>query len=310
MDTASLLSAYETCSRAGFFRRSWERSRMSSVDMLYSGIRAGLTSPREDFGEAAGEEVMSLGADRGLATNEYNVYDLVVSTAAIADLVTTAIRKPTEPPWSLPEPQTLGGWPWTPSCFLVGQKLRRIALVSHWTDERHHAEARSWRTLGEICVYELPLEQVVVVLGQSRNGRRYGAWSKCFQHPQNKQIRFRKRSKGFRLPGNAFKDTWIDCWRVDHAEITNQTWLQAMLTDDVLPEVLFRVDVEVPPALQLKRIREMAKRKMDRLAKLTELPEANLSTCFWPVQCPFVSCCHNIPEREPSEKNGFVRITS
>jgi hypothetical protein len=75
-----------------------------------------------------------------------------------------------------------------PSCFLVGQKLRRIALVSHWTDERHYAEARSWRTLGEICVYGLPMEQVVVVLGQNRKGKRYGAWSKGFQHPQSKQL--------------------------------------------------------------------------------------------------------------------------
>lgn len=119
----------------------------------------------------------------------------------------------------------------------------------------------------------LPMAQVVVVLGQNRKGKRYGAWSKGFQHPQSKQLRFRKRSKGSRSPGNTFKDSWIDCWRVDHAEISNQAWLQAMLTDDVLGDVLIKVDIPVPPAEQCKRIRDMAARKMERLSKMTEKPE-------------------------------------
>jgi hypothetical protein len=126
----------------------------------------------------------------------------------------------------------------------------------------------------------------------------------------NRELRFRKRQKGFRSEGNAFSDKWEKIWREDHAEISRETWLQTMLKDDILRDVCFKVDIPVPAAEQCKRIRDMAKRKMDRLAKMTEKPEANLSSCDWPIPCQFRRLCHVLPEREPSEKTGYLNIAS
>jgi hypothetical protein len=276
---------------------------MSSTEMIYGGISEGLTTPRDDFGEAAGEAVMALGEHRGLATDDFHVYDQVVAAAAIADLVVTAIRKHGEDPWGIPEPSKWADFTWQPSCFVVGDVLRRVVLVSNWSDERHYSEVRSWWSIGEVCAAKMPMQQVVVILGPTRNGRRHGAWSKCFQHPMNGVIRFRKKS---RSTSEVFKESWQEIWRVDHAEITNQVWLQAMLKDDVLPEVCFKVDVPVPDAKQCQRIRDMAARKMERLQEMREKPEANLSSCDWPTPCVFRKMCHTIPERNPSEKNGFI----
>lgn len=278
---------------------------MTSTQMLYASIREGMTTSRTDYGEAAGEAVMGLAETRGLSDEVDNVYDLAVATAVISDLVCTAVRKPESEPWTIPD--KIGDW--VSSAFLSpdGHTLRRVVLVSHWSDERHYSEIRSWWAIGEVCHYKMPMEQVVIVLGHNRTGRRHGAWTKCYQHPMNGVIRFRKKS---RSTSEIFKDSWREIWRVDHAEISNQTWLNAMLRDDVLPEVCFKVDIPVPSDAHCQKIRDMASRKLDRLYALKERPEANLSTCDFPVKCQFLRLCHTLPERLPSEKNGFMSIHS
>lgn len=274
-------------------------------EMLYAAIRVGLTTDREDFGEAAGEEVMALAEDRGLESDTHRIYDAVVSLAAVADLVTSAVRKQGDAPWGVPKPKQLGEFTWEPSCFQVGGLLRRVLLVSSWSDSRHYGEIRSWHSIGQVAMYELPMQQVVIVLGQTRDGLKRGPWTKCFQHPSNKQIRFRKKS---RSTSEVFKSTWQEIYRVDHAEISNHDWLQAMYADDVLQEVCFNVDIPVPPEDHLHRIRDMAERKLERLYSLTETPEANLSSCHFPTPCGFLDCCWNLPGKPPSAKTGFVPV--
>ncbi len=308
--SASLLTNLETCSRKGYWS-IWESWKLQPKEILLRALNVALTaqeSPDGAFGETAGAEIMQLAEDRGLDTESFQVYDEVCHLACLADILTSAIRKPKDEPWLIPEPLQN----WKSECFLSpdGRNLRRIVLVSHWTDARHYSECRSWFTLGEQAHYKLPMQMVVLVLGQKRAGKYHSPWCQGYQHPANKQLRFRKRSAGSRAEGNAFNDKWGKIWREDHAEISRETWLQSMLTDDILRDVCFKVDVPVPPAEQCKKIRDMAKRKMDRLAKLTEKPEANLSSCDWPTPCVFRRLCHTIPEREPSERNGFVSVLS
>jgi hypothetical protein len=87
------------------------------------------------------------------------------------------------------------------------------------------------------------MQQIVLVLGVHRDGRRHSPWAKGLLHPANRKLRFRKR-QGSSTEG--FKDTWERAWREDHAEIDRMAWLQAMLEDCVLRDVCFNVDIPVP----------------------------------------------------------------
>jgi len=305
----NLLSDLEQCPRKAYYS-PFQPYKLSPREMTLEAINLALRqeeSPDGGFGEVAGAAVMQLAEDRGLDTDAQDLYSRVIHIAALSDILVSAIRKPTDEPWTRPDPVQN----WTSGAYLSpdGRNLRRICMVSHWSDERHYSECRSWFTLGEMSHYKLPMQIVVLVVGQERCGKRHTPWTSGYLHPNNHELRFRKRSKGSRSDGNVFNDRWEKIWREDHAEISRETWLNAMLKDDILRDVCFRVDVPVPPAEQMKRIREMAARKVERLQSLTEKPEPNLSGCDWPIPCCFRKLCHSIPEREPSEKNGFVRIS-
>jgi hypothetical protein len=193
---------------------------------------------------------------------------------------------------------------WTPSALLSpdGSHLRRVALVSNWSDDRHYSEARSWFSLGEVCAYGLPMQQVVIVLGQSRDGRRHSHWTKGLLHPANKKLRFRKKTN----IAAGFKDTWHQVWREDRDEIATKDWISAMIEDDVLRDICFNVSIPVPEKAARQRILDLAARKLDRLSALKVLPDQNLSTCDWPRVCAFRNNCHS--GNEPSGRYGFARI--
>lgn len=305
--SAGLLSSFERCNRKGFYDARFEAHKLQPREMLTRAIRQALTA-REGapWGEISGAQVMQDAEDRGLDTDYPDVFGQVVHIAALSDILVSAIRKPNEAPWLAPSPVQN----WTTDCFLSpdGQNLRRLVLVSSWSDDRHYSECRSWFTLGEMAAYNLPMQLVVLILGPSRHGKVIGPWTQGYQHPMNRTLRFRKRSRGSRAEGNVFNDKWEKIWREDHADVTRETWLQGMLTDDVLPEVCFRVDVPLPAERQLDRIRRMRDIKLARLAGMSVKPEANLSTCDWPTPCCYRKLCHVVPEREPRDGNGFVRL--
>jgi hypothetical protein len=214
--------------------------------------------------------------------------------------VTTAIRKPTDAPWGVPEPQDR----WESDCFLSpdGSHLRKVVFVTSWSDDRHYSLCRSWSALGEVCHNNLPLQLVVAMLGKHSNGRFHSYWSHGLRHPVNKKLRFRKKVD----VANAFKSSWQECWREEHDEITTSEWLNAMISDDVIGDVLFKIDVAVPEKVSRQRIVDLANRKLDRIEKIKVLPEQNLSTCDWPSPCVHRRHCH--AGEEPSERYGFVAV--
>lgn len=303
--SANILTIYERCQRAAFFAREWERIKYDEVQMLQEALRAGFTTTRPDHGQCAGERCYELGSSSGLVTDHLSVYDQVVHLATLADILATAIRKNNEVPWAVPERRELAsGVSWTSEAFLSsdGTHLRRVALVSNWSDDRHYSEARSWRSLGEVCVYGLPMQQVVAVIGQSRSGKRHSWWSHGLRHPQNKVLRFRKKNE----VGQGFKSSWKEVWREDYDDLTTQDWLQAMLEDEVLKDCLLRIDVPVPEKVSRQRILDLAARKLEAIQLLKKKPDQNLTTCDWPLRCKFIAPCHR--NEEPSGRYGFVKI--
>jgi hypothetical protein len=308
MNTPDLLTHYETCDLKGFWSRDWKRPRLTPNEFLIQGMTAGLIeSEREDIGELAGETVMDLAVNPGMETPaSKNIHESVVHHATLADILTTAVRRPGAHRWLQPTATVIGGHLWHSGAFLdpSGTYLRRLSLVSSWNDERHYSEMRSWYSLGEVAAYNLPMKVVVLVLGQHRDGRRHGPFSKGFLHPQNKKLRFRKRAA---VTSEVFSDKWAKVWREERDEITTKTWLEAMLEDDILRDVCFVEDLPIPPKVQLERIRDMAARKLDRLAGMKAKPEASMSVCDRPA-CQFKGCCWSEKLYEPSGKSGFVLV--
>ncbi len=305
MDSPSLLTAYEPCNRKGIWARDWERIKIDLTELLQAGIKEGLTTERKDFARAAGEKIVAIAAEREIVSDQYDLYTQVIHHAAIAEIVTSAIRKPSERPWGIAEPVTLpGGQTWYGDAFLApdGSKLRRVALTSNWSDDKHYSFARSWYSIGEVCAHNLPMQQATIIIGQMRNGKRHGFWSHGLRHPVSKQLRFRKKND----KAVPFKSTWIEVWREDYDEIHTSDWLSAMHSDGVLADVAFNVDVPVPEPKARQQIMDLAARRLEQLWTEKELPNQQLSTCDFPVPCLFRSNCHR--GDPPSGRYGFVKI--
>jgi hypothetical protein len=302
--TDEMLTAFEQCPRKAFWMRRWKRLKLDSVEMLEAGVRTGLLETRrKDWGELAGETVYGLGVEPGLETTHYAVHDEVIHLAALADVVTTALRK--DEPWTAPEPtQILNEITWTPGVLMnaAGDRLRRIVFASSWSDDRHYSLCRSWQSLGNVCACNLPMQMGVVLLGQHRKGKYHSSWTRGLRHPKNRQLRFRKKHN----LADDFKETWLEVWREDFDDIATHDWLEAMLKDGVLSEVCFKVDIAVPEKPARQRILDLAARKLDRMTAMKDLPDMQLSGCDWPIPCVFRGPCHR--NLEPSTKSGFVRI--
>jgi hypothetical protein len=303
MTTAELLDGYERCSRISWWSRDWEKGRLSPQDMLDIGVKAGLTCPiGVEAGMEAGETLYALGASREIDSKQHDIHAEIVHLASISDIVVSAIRKSTDEPWGMPDPLDR----WKTSCFLSpdGSHLRKIVFVSGWSKDRHYALCRDWGALGEVAFHNIPLHIVVVVLGTHQDGRYKSFWTRALRHPVNKTLKFRKKQN----IASGFKNTWDEIFREDHDEYTTTQWLEGMLKDDVLRDVLFRVDVNVQEKPVRQRIIDLANRKLDRIEKLKSLPDENLSGCSWPIKCDFIRSCHN--GDEPSGRYGFVPVDS
>jgi hypothetical protein len=303
-NTASLLTAFETCPRQAYWSRVWQQRKLTAMQMLQKAIRSGLMTDREDFGEYAGEQCYGMGIEPGLQTVHFNVHDQVVHLACLADIVTTAIRKPQEKSWLVPKPVTLeNGLLWESSALLdpSGKYLRRIVLVSSWNNDRHYSECRSWFSLGEVAAYNMPMQIAVIVLGPERDGKRHSAWAKGLLHPNNKQLRFRKKY----AVHEPFKETWEPIWREDHDEISTALWLQNMLKDGVLPDLCFSIKIDVLEKKARQRVLGIAAQRFSTIDNMKTLPDEQYTACSWPVPCTFLRPCHH--GEAPSANWNFVK---
>lgn len=305
MHTDRLLTQTEICERAGYWALDWERAKIAFQELLEAGVKAGLTSTRADYGEEAGEAVIALASERELFTKELNVYDLCIHNASLADILSHAIRTAQERPWGFPEPASLpNGVEWQGSSFLSpdGSKLRRVVLVSHWDQDRHYSFCRSWETIGNIAVYGLPMQLAICILGQARQGKRYGYFSRGHRHPVNRGLRFRKRTDST----SKFKSSWEQIFREDYDQISTHDWLSAMHADGVLADSCFSVTVDVPEEKTRKHILDLASSKLDKLLSMKTVPDEQFTSCSWPVRCPYISPCHS--GQSPNGRFGFVPV--
>lgn len=302
--TADILFDLERCERIPFWGKDWEKRSYRAKQFLEAAIRTGLVTAKSDFGQQAGNEVMGLFRDHELDPRSHNDYDTAVHLGSMADIVTSAIRAPQSQPWLVPAPVSIGNHVWTPSALLAPNRLalRRVVLVDRWSDDAHYHHCRSWGTIGEICALQLPMEMVVIVIGQFRDGKYRSFWTRALAHPFNKKLRFRKKHQ----IEDGFKASWKEMWREENDQYSTRDWISAMIQDGVLQDLMFKVDIEVPPEEERRRIVDLAIAKLDKIAATKELPMQNLSTCDIPP-CPFRGNCHK--GEEPSGRFGLVRIS-
>jgi hypothetical protein len=233
MDTASLLTNFERCQRHGVYSSRWESHRLTPNQMLHAAVNEALVEECPDPGDSAGSSFMTLASTRGLElADSINIYRCAIDHAAIADILTTAIRKPdsTDNAAWLPAPSSTPLW--TSSCHLSPDRthLRRFLAVSTWSPERAEHELRSWHVLGELAAhYPLPMQLIVAIIGPMNSGRRHGHWSRALLHPTHSHLRFRRRA---RSTIEGFKESWSPIYREEHDEINRQRWLDSMNADE------------------------------------------------------------------------------
>lgn len=300
-NSAEILTAHDRCERSAFLGKSWARQIVSPISALYQAIESGLEyEGDEDPGQIAGDSLMTIATDRGLDTPQQDQYGHAMHLAGLADILTWFLR-PTATPWQRPEDVKVGKAIWESSAFLdpSGLRLRRIVLVDRWNDERARAESHSWRTVGECVAYDLPIVQTVIVIGQNREGRRHGPFTKGWTHPVNSALRMRKRS------GEGFGGKWRPIFR-EEAEFSREKWLDAMRDDGILGDVVFEIEVPVPEAPAKAKISYLMEKKLAEIKGLNVLPDPCPSQCDGLTPCQFNTCCWNF--RLPSEEIGFIRL--
>jgi hypothetical protein len=298
MTTAEILALHDRCPRAAFYGKKWEASRIHPNEVLRQAVEAGLLTDEEDPGQLAGDTVMTLATERELAV-EGSQYSCAMHHAALSDVITTVLRAGM-PKLGRPEDRECQSPPWTSSAFLdaSGLRLRRVLMVDRWSSEREAAESHSWRSLGEMSIFGMPMTLTVVVIGQRRDGKHHSPWSKGFLHPANRNLRIKKRD------GETFGKNWTQCWREEQAWISRDKWIDAMREDRVLHEAVFDVELDLPDADMMAKVRRLAQSKLREIRLARELPDPNISVCHYPVPCQFVDCCWNF--KEPSERTGFI----
>lgn len=303
MTSPELLLARDRCARIPFWAKKWEWPKMSFGQSLRRSIEGALTEATDDCGQAAGDRFMTDCADRGLETSQQDLYGQAEHGAALADIITWRLRGQ-KPPWNRPEDFALAdGVKWQSSAFLSdsGFRLYRVCLVSRWTPERKIIETHSYFSLFESAIYGLPLTNFVIVLGQNRDGRHHGYWTKASQHPLNRGLRFKKRS------GESFGSSWKQVWR-EELDTSRDTWLEAMEKDGVLEESCFEMEVKVPIEEIQAKVRGLAARRLREIQETVKTPDPSPSQCWMPTRCQFVDTCWTF-NSAPAERMGYVRIS-
>ena len=302
MSSAQALYDRDRCARIPFWNRSWQWPRLAPSDILRRSVEHGLTSTEDDPGYAAGCYVMELAADRGFDVEGKNVYEMAEHFGALADLVTTVLRE-RQGVWERPEDLVLpSGVKWQSSSFLGAgnTSLRRVVLASRWSAERRLAEINSYFSLFETCVYQLPTQMTIFVIGQLREGKHYSAWTRAFQHPINKKLRFRFKPR----KDSQYGANWEQVWR-EQVDTSREAWLDGMREDGVMPDLMFEVEVPVPIEEVRRKVVGHAVRRLQEIQETTETPAPSPSQCFYPTRCPFERVCWQFREG-PTEPLGFT----
>lgn len=293
---AEQLELADRCHRLVAWSNQYEHGRISPLRALYAALEAGLTADEEPE-QTAESHIIELAANPGMDIEAVDLYSLAVHYSKLAGILTAYLRAG-DAPWVKAAPEG----EWEPNCYEVGDTLRRVVLVDHWSDARKMAEIRSWRTVGETSMLNKPMLLNFISIGSTAEGRRVSPWARTLKHPKNGSMRFAKR--GQKMDG--FTDSWVPMWR-EHFEGTSLGWLAKMQSDDVFDHLVHSIRVSVSPR------REEFTFHVEQIANQIELlpatPPMTRSNCYGISPCKFVDVCHAQKVSTP-EDFGWVPVAA
>ena len=311
--SAEKLATFETCPRRYIWTGKYQALRVSLMGALYRALDAGLRAEK-DPEQAAQNELLALAASPGLDVTGHDVYSIAMSHARLAGIVSVALRSASTAPWS-PWPDgkvVLNGYPthgWRSACYDSGDGApRRIVLVDHWSSDRKAQEMRGWRTLGEACALRKPILLTAVTIGHSSDKRRVSPWTRCYQHPRNRQFRFKRTTST-----EVFGATWLPFWRED-LEISTADWLTQMQKDGCMEDLVNTASVAVPArrdayAQEMMRMADEMEGGNQGPGRPRDYPPMRLAGCYGFSPCPFLCVCHGASPPRP-ETYGFVPLSA
>jgi hypothetical protein len=266
------IESFERCTQRFSYEREWEPFEISPTELLRTSVVSGLAS-----GESCKDSVLKLASQRNLTANLADPYASVQHHAAIAEVIERHVQLTLGPIKPVPSEG------WSTDALLDGKgNLHRFLFVDRWDEDRMREESHSWRTLGDLIYLKHPLYWNVYVLGASKEGRRYGNWSRGFLHPQSRQLRFCLKSGG--------EGKWEPVWR-ERTQYSPDDWMKVMSKDGILEKSMLRI--RVPISRNDRRVLE-AKEDLVRIqvSMASLVPQKSRSACDWPV-CPFQAACWN-----------------
>lgn len=300
---ATTVESFERCRRQWAFQRDHEMIRVTPMGTLYRALNLILCAEQAEPNDAA-LYVMKEAGERGVWTEAANPYQQMKHAAALAEVLARVLRQPSAAPLSTHPPVKVGDHLWQPNSLLTdnGLRLMRIVICDHWDDDRQLAELHSWRTVGDVSTTGLPMTLRILVVGQSREGRRHSFWTKGQSHPINKQLRFqRKHGKA-----DGLSASWETVWR-EEAGISAQVWLEQMARDGVLKELAFDRQVKVPGPEQRKKVLYDIKNIAESMTSTVGPYPMTRSACDDPIRgaCPFQCVCFAPTELSPADTGVF-----
>jgi hypothetical protein len=174
--------------------------------------------------------------------------------------------------------------------------LHRWITVDSWTEADLARELHGWYVFGDMAMAQALLTLHVIVIGQTRGGRRASLWARAWQHPSmpNLRIRFR-RSEGQSFNG------WKPYRMADHPDVDPDAWVEQMYKEGAAQELMHTVKVKLPTADILS---DTARQVMQEARAMQELALERGSTtwmalpmsrgvCDGLVPCPFQPVCYS-----------------
>lgn len=282
------VESFERCPQRFLFEKEWESFVKIPTDMLRSAIRADLIGEQD-----AKTAFLSESARYQLPPNYLDPYATIQHYAALAEVIALHLRMVVG---ELGVVEDAGEWQ-TNALQDKNGNLHHILLVDKWNEDKARAESHSWRLLGDLIHYSNPIFQTIYILGQSRDGRRYGNWGRGFRHPNTRELRFAVKSGG--------DGKWELTWR-ERMEMSAEAWLKQMSKDNVFSASVIRQKVNIArDDLRVKAAERDLARIEDEMKKATATK--NRSACDLPV-CPFQSVCWDKQQRGIEEIGLFRRV--
>lgn len=271
---APLLALDDRCRRSAWRALRRGPGPRPALDVLRDSVDAGLggNSARP---EMAAAHVRRSALYNGLEVEPgQNIYQISEHLAALAEQIVYVVGG--EKPWRRPPAIALDErHSWESRAWEGPGGLRRVVL----TDRSRDRAEMTWRDAGEQAVYGGVLTEIIVVLGNHRDGRFHGHWAKGWKHPRNGEVRV-SSSVGGELA------KWKQVWREDEG-LTVAEWTNRM--QPAMPLSLRITERKELDAGQRAAWKALALRKIEAIEREQE-PDPQPSQCFRPTACLYGPC--------------------